>query len=565
MKRNSYLIGKAFKNYLTASVLTVAATQVANIVDAALVGHFIGANGLAAVNLSKPIIQASFAITVLYASSGTMLTGMAIGNGNRRRANELFSIGLAAAAIFGLLLPLIGTVFFTPISEMLCKSETLKPLSDEFMRITMFSLLPLVFMNTLNQYVTTDGSPRLVTRAIVIGNVVHVILDVVFMKYLNMGISGAAYSTLIMYIVCCLLLLPHFKKPNTLRPIRCSLDSATAKNMLVIGLPLFFSTVLLSVQYVCNNNITAMFHSVNGLIALAVCMQLFSFSMIILTGTLRTIQPIGAILKGMNDSQGILLLMKRAYRFMVICLIVYVLAIVFFPSEIASALGADSQEAMDVIKFALPAFSLHIMMQAMLYNLMPVYQFYGHKNIAFFLSIGQTLLPMICYWIMKGNWFGFFVGQMVTAIVLLIATICVRKKNTQLYPLLLIPKEPANAVFDVSIPLTPQTSSLTLAPLAELRKELTEFMRNNGATEKTINHGVLCAEELLKNIIQHGHAHYADIKATKDYISIHDDGHPFNPIEYSEATGYGLLIVKGLCKDVQYKYLFNQNMTICKL
>lgn len=90
MKRNSYLIGKAFKNYLTASVLTVAATQVANIVDAALVGHFIGANGLAAVNLSKPIIQASFAITVLYASSGTMLTGMAIGNGNRRRANELF-------------------------------------------------------------------------------------------------------------------------------------------------------------------------------------------------------------------------------------------------------------------------------------------------------------------------------------------------------------------------------------------------------------------------------------------------------------------------------------------
>ncbi|MDO4802712.1 MAG: ATP-binding protein, partial [Prevotellaceae bacterium] len=216
-----------------------------------------------------------------------------------------------------------------------------------------------------------------------------------------------------------------------------------------------------------------------------------------------------------------------------------------------------------VIKFALPAFSLHIMMQAMLYNLMPVYQFYGHKNIAFFLSIGQTLLPMICYWVMKGNWFGFFVGQMVTAIVLLIATICVRRKNPQLYPILLIPKDSANAVFDVSMPLT-KTKTLN-HQLAELRNKLTEFLRNNGASEKVVNHGVLCAEELLKNIIQHGHAHYADIKATKDYISIHDDGRPFNPIEYSDATGYGILIVKGLCKDVQYKYLFNQNMTICKL
>ena len=38
-KRNSYLVGKAFKNYLTASILTVAATQVANIVDGAIVGN----------------------------------------------------------------------------------------------------------------------------------------------------------------------------------------------------------------------------------------------------------------------------------------------------------------------------------------------------------------------------------------------------------------------------------------------------------------------------------------------------------------------------------------------
>ena len=69
MKRNSYLIGKAFKNYLTASVLTVAATQVANIVDASIVGNLIGPEGLAAVNLCQPLLQAFFATSILYVAS----------------------------------------------------------------------------------------------------------------------------------------------------------------------------------------------------------------------------------------------------------------------------------------------------------------------------------------------------------------------------------------------------------------------------------------------------------------------------------------------------------------
>ncbi len=62
-QRKSCLVGKAFRNYLGASVLTAAATQVANIVDASIVGDLIGPEGLAAVNLCKPVAQAVFAVS----------------------------------------------------------------------------------------------------------------------------------------------------------------------------------------------------------------------------------------------------------------------------------------------------------------------------------------------------------------------------------------------------------------------------------------------------------------------------------------------------------------------
>ena len=93
-ERKPFLINKAFNQYLLASILTVAATQVANIVDAIIVGNLIGKEGLAAVNLSKPLLQAFFAVSCLYVASSTILTGMAIGKGDRKKADKLFSFSV---------------------------------------------------------------------------------------------------------------------------------------------------------------------------------------------------------------------------------------------------------------------------------------------------------------------------------------------------------------------------------------------------------------------------------------------------------------------------------------
>ena len=93
-RRNSYLIGKAFKSYIVASVLTVASTQVANIVDAAIVGNLIGPEALASVNLCKPVLQAFFSFSCLYVASATMMAGVAIGQGDKRKADKFFSFAV---------------------------------------------------------------------------------------------------------------------------------------------------------------------------------------------------------------------------------------------------------------------------------------------------------------------------------------------------------------------------------------------------------------------------------------------------------------------------------------
>ena len=564
-KRNSFLVGKAFKNYLTASVLTVAATQVANIADASIVGNLIGPEALAAVNLSKPLLQAFYAVSVIYMASATMLSGMAIGKGDKAKANKLFTFSFVLSLVIGGTFIIGGLLAFDSLSEMLCTSDSLRQMTNDYMLVTILSAIPQLLMYHFNQFVTVDGSPRMITRAVIVSNLINIAFDIIFIKYCGWGIAGAGWATFIMYIVCILMVLPHFRKQGTLRLCMPKRGDIEFGQILSYGLPLFFSTVLLSVQYMGNNYVAGRFLGDGGLIALAVCMQLFSFSMVILTGTLRTIQPVGSILKGLGDDRGMSFLMQRAYIFQAICLAIYALAIVTFPSEIAALLGASNEETLPVIRQALPLFSLHIVMQALLYNLMPVYQFYGHKNLALVLSFGQTLLPMLGFWLLEGGWIGFFLGQAVVAVAILICTIIIRSKDKSLMPIFLIPRGNDKDVYDVTI--TTDIESVT-----ESRKDLMHFLQTHGVDENIANRAVVCAEELLKNIIEHGHAKYVDVRATDSIISIHDDGKPFNPVEFKpvddpELTGegLGLRIVQGFGIDMKYDYRFTQNMVTIKV
>lgn len=553
-RRNSYLVGKAFKNYLTASILTVAATQVANMVDGAIVGNLIGPEGLAAVNLSKPLLQAFFATSCLYVVSSTLLAGMAIGKGDKQKANKLFSFSIIAALSFGVAYVVGGIVFFGQISELLCKSDSLRPMTNAFMSVTFFSAIPQLLMYTFHQFITVDGSPKLISRAVIVGNIFNICLDIIFIKYCGLGIAGAAWATFIMYIVCILMVLPHFRKKGTLRFCLPRKGDIEFGRIVSLGLPFFLSTVLISVQYVGNNYVASVYLGDGGLIALAVCIQLLAFSMIILTGTLRTVQPVGSILRGLGDNRGMLLLLQRAYKFMGICLAVYAVAITFFPAQIAQLLGASNEASLPIILGALPLFSLNIIMQSMLYVLITIYQLYNHKQLAIFLSVGQTLLPMFGFWALKGGWIGFFLGQLVVAIVILICTTYIRSIDKSVYPLLLIPKTEPKDVYDVTI-------ETNINALAECRTNIGSFLLDHGIDADKVNRLMLCVEELAKNIIQHGHAKYIDVRATDSVISLHDDGKPFNPLEYEDGDeGYGLKLVHGFMPDLKYDYRFNQNM-----
>ena len=559
------MVGRAFRAYLAATVLTVAATQVASLVDAALVGSLISAEALGAVNISKPILQLTFSVGNLFIIGASVLAGMAIGSGDRGQANRIFTRCFRSVGISGLLILLLGLTCFDGILGMLCSSDTLRPMAGGYMRIMFVTMVPFLLSYMLETFVIVDDSPKLATLAVVISNVANIILDVLFIAVLGWGVEGAASATLIMYVISTLILLLHFRKGRKdvkVLALDMGSEPGIMKKVVMMGLPVTITTFLIAVQIAGCNLISTKFLGDAGVITFAVCIALLGFSMIFVAGTMRTIQPVGAILKGMGDARGILLMMGRAFRFITVCLVIYTLIILIFPEAISSLFGVKDEAMLPIAAKALPVFTLNIILEGIYSLFIPAYQFYDHNKLAMFVALSKAIFPMFGFWGMAalspGNsWWGFFIGQAAVGLVLLYFTTRERNRNKQLSPVLLVPLEPETEVLDLSVPAR-------VDAINDVTNPLVDFVKSKGGSEHTANYAALCCEELLKNIADHGKAHFVDVKAMMHdgvaNISIHDDGVAFNPIDTKEKDQLGLAIVRGIGSNMRYEYIFNQNM-----
>ena len=437
---------RVFLKYLVASVLSMAAVRLANMADAALVGNIIGAEGLAGITLCQPVLQVLFSLYTLLVLSSSVLMGIAIGKGDKERATRLLGFGLKAGLSIGIIICLSGSIFFDDLSQLLCKSDTIRPYANAYLRVILIGAIPQMAMYALNQFVTVDGSPKTVSMIAVGGNILNVCLDVVFMKYFGWGIAGAALATLTMYVVCTLLLLRHrFKNTYSVAHAFTKYSNILylKGDVISFGLPLFLSAVLLTAQFYSNNTVATVLLGDDGMVMMSVCMQLYDFSLIILTGAMNTAQSLGALVRGEDNHQALCKMYRYIYTFLALATSVYAGVIILFSTQIAGLLGVHRPSQLSIVPHALPAQAVYLILMPMVYLLLPAYQFYERKALAYIHSICVTLIPSMGFAIYAlcdtiNCWWGFCIGELTVIVILFVLTEVKRLKDKSLTPLLLI-------------------------------------------------------------------------------------------------------------------------------
>ena len=427
LQDNEININKQFYNYLWAYILVALSGCLGNVVDGIIVGNLISEDGVSAINLSKPVTQFIFTLHLLINAGAGMLVAYALGRKNVEEARRFFTRALSLSIGIGLLLALVGGILFPhQAARMLCSNEQILPLADDYLRVLLIGNPAFILMWGLSTMVGVDGSPRLVSLAVIIDNAVNLLLDIVFIQYFGWGITGSSAATVVGHLVGIAILLTHWRKPENRRLIPVfSTDglSASWRRIVNQGAPLAVASICLTLLLFSANSIVLSTMGRTGIFVFALCMNLLQVYNLFLSGTCQTLQSLGAIQVGKKDNDGVRTVIKRGFRFITAAMVVTCLLVWIFPQGIARLFGCDEPEMLTQSEHALRVFALSFIPFCYIYVLMIVYKLYSQHRMALFISFALSLTVIPVLWLMakfmpQNIWYSYLIAYMIEAAVI---------------------------------------------------------------------------------------------------------------------------------------------------
>lgn len=258
---NDFSKGKVWQNIIYQAIPLILAQLVQllyNVVDRIYIGHLPGSDSLAltGIGLAFPLTTLIAAFTNLFGTGGTPLFSIARGAKAEERAEKIlgntFSLLLGTSVIMFLLC----YCFRRPVLYLFGASDASYIYADAYLRIYLFGTAFSMLSTGLNGFINAQGFPRMGMLTTLIGAVLNLILDPVFIFGFHMGVSGAALATVLSQMVSCIWVLRFLtgkKAMLTLKRKNLRVDWRLTREIMALGTSGFImqGTNCL-VQVVCN-------------------------------------------------------------------------------------------------------------------------------------------------------------------------------------------------------------------------------------------------------------------------------------------------------------------------
>ena len=414
-----------FWRFLWASTLIGLSACLGNVVDAMIVGNLIDEDAVSAINLSLPFIQFMFTVNMLLATGAGMLVGMELGKQDTRRASYIFVISMSACLLTGLVLTACGVLIPDVVTRLLCNHEQLYQPTYEYLRATLIGAPAYLLMWGIDTMVSVDGSPRLVSVSILVDNVVHLVLDVVFIKYFGWGIEGSAWAAVIGHVVGIAMMAIHFlSKENHLRLVG-GRQQPVFGSIISQGAPLAIASICLTVLMFASNKIILSSLGRTGIYAFALCMNLLLIYNLFLGGVCRTIQSLGSIQVGKGDNEAFTLVLRKSFNFITVAMAITCIYVWIWPESIVMLFGANESDLIAEGCRALRIFAICLIPFCYIYTIMIVYKLYNHHHMALFISFALSLTVIPVLWVFslfaeEWIWYGFLTAYTIEMVVIFV-------------------------------------------------------------------------------------------------------------------------------------------------
>lgn len=197
------------------SIMMLIFTSIYGVVDGFFVSNFAGKLPFTAVNFVMPVIMILGGFGFMFGTGGSALIAKTLGEGDRAKANKLFSMLIAASTIFGILIAAGGFLVIRPLLSRLGAEGELLENCILYARLVIPAIPVLFLQYEFQTLFATAEKPKLGLYVTVAAGLTNIVLDALFVGLFKWGIAGAAVATSLSQLIGGLLPLVYFSRDNS--------------------------------------------------------------------------------------------------------------------------------------------------------------------------------------------------------------------------------------------------------------------------------------------------------------------------------------------------------------
>ena len=337
-----------FKQALPASIgILVMSLNI--LIDTIFVGQWIGSIAIAAINVVLPVSFFIAALGMAIGIGGSSIISRSLGSENIQKAKYTFANQITLTILITVSFVFIGLYFIESIIPLFGGKGGIYEPSKIYYTIVLYGVPFLALSMMGNSVIRAEGKPKFAMYALMIPSIGNIVLDIVFIKYLNMGMAGAAWATTGSYVLCFIFIFWFFasdKSELKIKTHHLSLKKPIVKEITSLGSITLARQATVSITYLLMNNILYNYGGEVSVTAYAIVGRMMMFSLFPVYGITQGFLPIAGYNFGANNFERVKEVIYLAIKYASFFATLVFLVLMIFPEEITKVFTSD----VDVIR-----------------------------------------------------------------------------------------------------------------------------------------------------------------------------------------------------------------------
>lgn len=365
-----------------------------NVVDTIFIGYGVGPLAIGGLTIAFPIQMLIMALAQMIGIGAASAISRSLGAGDKEKADYYAGNSYSLIIILSIIFVGIGVTFLDPLLKLFGASDTLLPYAREYMSVIFYGSIFFSFSVSSNSLIRAEGNAKVAMFTMLIGTIINIILDPIFIFVFDMGIRGAALATIVSQFITFIYVIRYMysgKSMLNLKPHHLALKRNYIKDIITVGAPAFVRQVGGSFLAIILNNSLVFYGGDLAIAAYGIINRVIMFIFMPMFGVVQGLQPIAGFNYGAKKFSRVNEVIKLSIKALVIYATIGSAVAFSFPEIVFKIFTNDAEvigigsSALKIIVIGLPVVGIQIVSSS-------IYQSLGKAKPAMFLSMLRQII-----------------------------------------------------------------------------------------------------------------------------------------------------------------------------